>query len=204
MSGPADRIALQRQGAAELVQRARNYDQNAMAILKEMADNAARGDAVAQSALVQVKAYITAHPAEATSEGSPPSEDVAYCLGILKDPRNAPQNVLKALATLPAAGTEEDVSTACAILAVGPPITDELITALLEAAGPWRPTVLYGFQCAGDKARLAEMNREVTPRGGAGHLCAGHCLGMARRIQEAAAGNVAAIGADVAWELGCC
>jgi hypothetical protein len=203
MSGPADRAALQRQGAAELVSRARNYDQNAMAMLKEMADNAARGDSVAKSALVEVQSYIANHPAEGPEEGSPPSSDVAYCLGVLKDPRNAPAAILKALATLPAAGTEEDVSTACAILAVGPPITEELVTAVLEAAGPWRPTVLYGFQCAGDKDRLAGMNREVTPRGGSGHLCAGHCLGMARRIQEAAAGNVSAIGADIAWELGC-
>jgi hypothetical protein len=208
----ADQAALQKQGAAELVLRARNFDQNAMAMLKEVADNAAKGDPVAASALEHVKAYIAAHPAEESGEidaphlgrtESLPGSGSARSLGILKDPRNAPETLVKALAEIPRVGVREDVTTACSILAVGPTLTDEVLSALFEAAGPWKSTVAYGFENAGDEARLAEANRSVTPHGGAGYLCAGHCLGMARRIQEAARGHVAAIGAEVAWEMGC-
>ena len=197
-----DKLALQKQGAAELVERARNYDQNAMAMLKEVADNAARGDATAQSALTQVKAYIAAHPAQEVESTADPSGESARCLGVLKDPRNAPATVLKALANLPAVGVKEDVTTACSILAVGPALTGEYLAALCEAAGPWKSTVKFGIECAGDEDKLGQANREVTPKGGAGYLCAGHCLGMAARIQQAAAGNVGAIGPEVAWEMG--
>jgi hypothetical protein len=199
----ADKTALQRQGAAELVQRARNFDQNSMAMLKEVADNAARGDPTAQSALRHVKEYIATHPAEEAIEAMGITDEAARALGVLKDPRNAPATLVKALATLPTVGVKEDVTTACSILAVGPLLTDEVLSSLCAAAGPWKSTVAFGIECAGDEGKLAAANREVTPHGGAGYLCAGHCLGMARRIQEAASGNVAAIGAEVAWEMGC-
>jgi hypothetical protein len=197
-----DKDALQKQGASELVERARNFDQNSMAILKEVADNAARGDPTAQSALAHVKRYIAEHPVQDSESTADPHGESARCLGVLKDPRNAPATVLKALANLPTVGVREDVTTACSILAVGPALTGEYLAAICEAAGPWKSTVKFGIECAGDEAQLGQANREVTPKGGAGYLCAGHCLGMAARIQQAANGNVGAIGPEVAWEMG--
>lgn len=190
---------LQRKGAAELVIRARHFDQNSMGILKEMAKNAERGDPVAMSGLAQVKAYIARHPAEDATL----TEDAAYSLGVLKDPRNPPEAVLKALCTLPSVGCKEDVKTACAILAIGPAVTDEFVDSLCNAAGPWKSTVMYGYNNAGDDGKLAVANQELSPHGGAPYLCAGHCVGVARRIQETAAGNPGALGGPVAWEVGC-
>ena len=193
------RIDLQRKGAAELVIRARHFDQNSMGILKEMAANAAKGDPVAMSGLAQVKLYIARHPAEDSTLTS----EAAHALGVVKDPRNPPQAVLSALGSLPSVGCKEDVKTACAILAIGPALTDEYVKAFCDAAGPWRDTVLYGYNNAGDDAKLGVANQELSPHGGAPYLCAGHCIGVARRIQETAAGNPGALGGPVAWEVGC-
>jgi hypothetical protein len=194
-----DRIEMQKRGAAELVIRARHFDQNSMAILKEMATNAANGNPTAMSALAQVKEYIRRHPAEDTTL----SEDAERALGIVKDPRNPPQAVLTALGSLPSVGCKEDVTTACAILAIGPAITEEYVSAFCDAAGPWKETLLYGFNNAGDTEKLGVANAELAAHGGSGPLCAGHCLGMAKKIQSIAAGDVAAVGGAVGWEVGC-
>jgi hypothetical protein len=191
-------MVMQKRGAAELVVRARLFDQNAMAILKEMAANAERGDPTARAGLAQVREYIRRHPAE----DSTLTDDAAHALGVVKDPRNPPQAVLTALGSLPSVGCKEDVKTACALLAIGPAVTEEYVSAFCDAAGPWKETVLYGYNNAGDDVKLATAARELG-REGAGPLCAGHCLGMAQRIQQVAAGEPGALGGPVAWEVGC-
>ena len=192
----SDRVTMQRRGAAELVVRARHYDQNAMAMLKEIAANAAKGDPVASSALEQVKLYIARHPTESVV-----TEEASHALGVLKDPRNPPQALLSALGSLPSVGCKEDVQAACAILAIGPEVTEEYVQEFCSAAGVWKDTLLYGIQNAGDDEKLGMALSELGPKGGAPALCAGHCIGMAKRLQAASHGDVAALGNPVGWEL---
>jgi len=186
----------QAQGAAELVRRARFYDQNAMAMIQEVANNARRGDPRAQSGLREITKYIEQHPVEA-----PLSEGAARALGVLKDPRNTPDQVVDALNQLPSQGCKDDVLAACVILGTGPALTDEWVAQACEGAAEWRDVFLFAVDSAGDDEALGTAMREVGPAS-APYLCAGHCVGMARKIQRALSGLPEAISPGVAWEMG--
>lgn len=186
----------QKQGAAELVRRARFFDQNAMGILKEMRENADRGDVRARGGLREVMSYIDNHPVEA-----PLSEGAARALGTIKDPRNVPSTVVDALGSLPGQGCKDDVLAACVIMGLGPPITDEWLAQACEHAGAWKDTFLFAVDNAGDDEALGTAMREVGPAS-APYLCAGHCIGMGRKIRMALEGQPEALSEPIAWELG--
>ena len=186
----------QKQGAAELVRRARFYDQNAMGILKEMKENTDRGDFRSRGGLREVMGYIKAHPIEA-----PLSEGAARALGVVKDPRNTPDRVVDALGMLPGQGCKDDVLAACVLLGAGPPITDEWLTEACTHVAEWKDTFLFAVDNAGDDEALGTAMREVGPAS-APYLCAGHCIGMARKIRFALDGQPEALSDGIAWELG--
>jgi hypothetical protein len=192
MPAPID----QKRGAAELVRRARFYDQNAMAIIDEVRSNAERGDPKARSGFREIMDYIRAHPVEA-----PLSEGAARALGTIKDPRNTPDKVVDALGMLPGQGCKEDVLAACVLLGAGPPITDEWLTEACTHVAEWRDTFLFAVDNAGDDEALGTAMREVGPAS-APYLCAGHCVGMGRKIRAALEGQPEALSEGIAWELG--
>lgn len=189
-------IADQKQGAAELVRRARFFDQNAMAMLKEIRENADRGDPKAKSGLREVMRYIDEHPLEA-----PLSEGAARALGTIKDVRNTPGTVVDALGMLPGQGCKDDVLSACVILGMGPPLTDEWLAQACEHAAEWKDTFLFAVDNAGDDEALGSALRDVGPRS-APYLCAGHCVGMGRKIHAALRGQPEVLSEGIAWELG--
>lgn len=186
----------QKRGAAELVRRARFYDQNAMGIIDEVRVNAERGDPKAQSGLREIMGYIKAHPVEA-----PLSEGAARALGVVKDPRNLPGHVVDALGALPGHGCKDDVLAACVLLGVGPPITDDWLAEACAHVGAWHDTFLFAVQNAGDDEALGSAMRDVGPAS-APYLCAGHCIGMGRKIRAALEGQPEALSEGIAWELG--
>ena len=192
MATPID----QKRGAAELVRRARFYDQNAMGIIDEVRKNAAAGDPKAVSGFREIMAYIRSHPVEA-----PLSEGAARALGTIKDPRNTPDRVVDALGMLPGQGCKEDVLAACVILGAGPPITDEWLTEACAHVAEWKDTFLFAVDNAGDDEALGTAMREVGPAS-APYLCAGHCVGMGRKIRAALEGQPEALSEGIAWELG--
>jgi hypothetical protein len=186
----------QQRGAAELVERARLYDQNAMGILQEMSKNAASGNQTAVTALAQVKGYISEHPAP--SEVSP---EAAQVLGACKHAGNPPGQLLKALSRLPEVGGADDILAACACVALSHDLTDEWVACFCKAGGPESEEVLrWAVGNAGDPRAMSEARKQVGPSG-EGTLCAGHVIGMALRIQRAANGEFA-LGKEVNWELG--
>lgn len=187
----------QRRGAAELVRRARLYDQNAMAMLQVMAENARAGNKKSQAALEEVQGYIRAHPIDV-----PVSEGAARALGYLKDPQNPPSVVLDALASLPEVGCKDDITAACVVLGCGPELTDQYVLEMCQGAGEWRDTFLYGLNQSGNEDALGAA-REGLPVEGQGALCAGHIIGMGRRLQAAMKGYPEALSEGIAWEVGC-
>ena len=190
--------ANQKQGAAELVKRARLYDQNAMGMLATMAENAKSGDPTAISGLSEVKRYIESHPTDA-----PLSDSAKQILGVLREPGNPPGAVTQALTALPRSGCKDDIFAACVILALCQPVSDDSwVAAAAESAGPAKDVMLFAVENAGDEDLMEPAKRKVGTAG-IGPLCAGHCIGMARRIQAAAEGDVSALGSDIGWELGC-
>jgi hypothetical protein len=192
----------QKDGAKELVERARAGDQNAMAMLQMVGDNARKGVPAAKSAALQVKAYISDNPAplEHWEEG-------AHIIGVLKNPDNSDEDVFSTLLLLPQFEDARLVNTACVVLSMGDPWTRERIHALdsvLEAGGDQQHAFRMGVEKSGDANFMRQTFRSM-PAELSGFLCAGHCIGMAHKLQ-AVRQNGASVGLlcrDVEWELGC-
>jgi hypothetical protein len=193
----------QKQGAKELVERSRAGDQNAMAILQLIGENARAGDPKAQAGLSAVQKYIADHP--------PPLvewPEAAQTIGVLKHPDNTDDVLFDALLTLPEFEDPRIVHTACVVLAQGPEWTRRRIHGidqLMEPGCDEQKQYRFGVEHAADpKFIRPQMSR--LPRELAGFLCAGHCIGTARKLQLIQRADISPgiLCKDVEWELGCC
>jgi hypothetical protein len=187
-------VSTLRQDAEELARRAELFDQNAMALIDMASKNAAAGDPTARAFCAEYDRVLAERPKSMTREA-------AEALTILKDSRTEPRDVLAALTSLPSVGCNDDVLAACVLLGVGTELTDAYIATLCDAAGSYRKAFEAGYELAGDSDRMSEI-AQTLPAGAVGFLCAGHCVGMGRRIQAARAGELEPLGADIGWELG--
>jgi hypothetical protein len=192
----------QEQGARELVERARAGDQNAMAILQMVGDNARQGQPKARAALGAVQRYIADNPAPLANwaEG-------AEVIGILKNPENPDDGLFETLLSLPQYEDARLVHTACVVLSFHEPWTKSRIRALdglMEPGCDEQRQFRMGIENAGDAKVIGPAMRSLPPEL-EGFLCAGHCIGTARKIQLARREDVplSAFCRDFEFELGC-
>jgi hypothetical protein len=197
---PIDRAA-QKAGAEDLVKRSRLYDQNAMAMIAVIRENMLRGDPTAKSAFGYIVEYIRTHPVKSSL-----GVEALEMLGRLKEPRNSCVVVLDALMQLPHVGTPDDVGAACAILAQGPTLTDDKLGQLISCiqSTPEKNLFHYGYRNSGDSSAMKTALNSLDATG-VGILCAGHCIGMGRKIQmlRERAAPISILSGNVAWEFGC-
>ena len=189
----------QAKGAEELVRRSRAGDQVAMDTLGLIAQNAQRGNPTAKSALAHVLDYIKAHPAKVAMG----MEDKQY-LGILRAAgHNNPEIVVGALSRIPQSGNPDTISSAVVALSNACPWGKNRIGAYdsVFAGNPyvhqlWR----FGYQFSGSP----ELQNQQFDAKSIGIVCAGHCIGSARKIQMARLKGipVSVLGAQIGWELG--
>lgn len=193
----------QKQGAKELVERSRAGDQNAMAILQIVGENARAGDTKAAAGLSAVQKYIADHP--------PPLvewPEAAQAIGILKHPDNADDVLFDVLLTLPDFEDPRVVHTACVVLSQGQEWTKRRIHAIdqcMEPGSDEQRQFRFGVEHSADAKFIGPQLRRLPPEL-AGFLCAGHCIGTARKLQLVQRENVSPgiLCKDVEWELGCC
>jgi hypothetical protein len=187
----------QSKGAEELVRRARLFDQNAMAMIAAVRANAMKGDKTARSGIDAIMHYIKKNPVK-----SPMGQEAAQVLSTLKHPNNSPEVILTSLENLPYVGTQDDVLAACVILGFGRPLNNALIAQFLGcfADDVTKQVFSFGLQNAG----TAKVSPEAVSDDYLGLLCAGHCIGMGRKIQLAKMPNmpISMVSADIGWELG--
>lgn len=187
----------QAKGAEELVKRSRLFDQNAIAMISVVRQNAMQGDKTAKSAFDAIMHFIKKNPVKL-----PPNPDAAYILGILKHPDNSAEVILSHLEQLPYVGDPDDVLGACVILGRGRPLNNAAIAAFLEcfADDITKQVFCFGLQNAGTE----KVSPSAVPDEYIGLLCAGHCIGMGRKIQLAKMKNVplSTVSALIGWELG--
>jgi hypothetical protein len=189
----------QARGAEELVRRSRAGDQIAMDTLGEIAKNAKAGNPTARSAYGYILEYIKTHPAKIKIG----MEDRQY-LGILRAAgHNHPQIVVGALSRIPQSGNPDVISSAVVALANACPWNKTRISAYDSVfAGEayahqlWR----FGYQFSGSP----ELQKAPNDAKSIGVICAGHCIGSARKIQMARLKGipVSVLGAQIGWELG--
>jgi hypothetical protein len=194
----------QQQAAKDLVLRARHGDQNAMAILDQVGKNARAGSLTAINAYQYILDFIQKNPGN-SGIGS----EAAKPLGIVKAAgSNEPATVLSALCSLPEYGNPEVISTAVIFLANAclwnkqrVSVVDSVFAGDPASHQLWRS----GYLFSGNKPQLDAACRQIGDKKGVGIICAGHCIGSARKLQLARLPNVplSVLGPNVGFELGC-
>lgn len=202
----------QAQGARDLVLRARMGDQNAMGMIQMVGQNARQGDKRAQAAFGLIQEFIRKHPpnggAGGFAGGPRIGAEAQRSLSAIKAASHDLDNkfpvAMDAMYTLPRIGDENAIGIAIIILANGQPITAARLKAMdgLLTEGD-QGLFRYGHDFSRNEPKLAEMGCDL-PASSVGFLCAGHCVGTARRIQLARLPQVpvSILGADIGWELG--
>jgi hypothetical protein len=178
------------------VKRARLGDQNAQGYLQELGDHARKGAPWAQAPQKVVLAYLAQNPVESADIGA----ESGGALSALTVPLD-PDGLLKALCFLPHAGDCGTLEAAIVLLCHGPGVSTGKIGEL-QARVPQQnlPAFRQGLAFAGEDETIDAMAK-IDP-GNLSYLCAGHCLGMARRIQQVRDGApFDTFSADIGWEL---
>jgi hypothetical protein len=190
----------QRQGAQQLVERARAGDQNAVAMIAMVGQNARQGNPRAKSAYALILEFI-----QKNSPKSIMGAETAEALGVLKEPSNPLESVFNVLCNLPILGDPLAIQAACVILGNGPAWSKPKVKSIdASLAGAEQNLFRYGFDNAASQKQLQPIAQQL-PKEAIGFLCAGHCIGSARKIQLARLPQVpvSVLSADVGWELGC-
>jgi hypothetical protein len=189
----------QKDAAESLVRRARVGDQNALAIIVKTGENARAGVAKAKSAYGYILDYIKNHPTP-----SPMGAEDVQNLGILKAAGyNPPGAVVQTLCNLPNSGNSNILTSAIVALANACPwgrerigVYDSIFAGDPQAHKIWR----FGYTFSSSP----ELAKVKIDKSAAGILCAGHCIGTARKIQLARLPNIPmnVLGKQIGWELG--
>jgi hypothetical protein len=174
--------------ACKLVDRARHGDQNAMAMIDQIADNARGGLGLAQESHQVILDYIASkNPKQATM-----SADAVSALQQLKNPNISPDTLLKILCFVPNLGEGLALHAACVILSKGPLWPTNRVGAVQAVTPPPSVPAL--------QAGLASATPQVN---GDPYECAGAIIGSARRIQAVRGGSpVSFLSPHVGWEIG--
>lgn len=186
-----------------LVDRGRCGDQNALATIEEVRKNAHGGMRKAQESLRVILAYMSENPVKPTTLGT----ETSMALGALRDPGLDPQNILRILCFLPHSGDTGALEAACVILAGGPPMSVDRVKALDEQViPPLKPPFHFGLEAAGDDNLFGggDGSHGAPPHDPVqvGYISAGHCIGLARRIQQVRGGApFEMISPELGWEL---
>jgi hypothetical protein len=201
--------------ARDLFDRARAGDQNAMKDLVKVREDAARGDPHWRRVHNYLLRYGKEHPVDAHGEISDGISSVIngeerHALGILRAAdQNDPRAVMWALHRLPAYGHTDTVRAACVALAHQHPWTDSRLGSLegLLPDEPRRTVFRSAVRVSPDRRGIDEIKRHIPSEmhgETVGTLCAGYCLGAARKFQLARLPKspVSIVGADIGWECG--
>jgi hypothetical protein len=200
--------------ARDLFDCARAGDQNAMKQLVKIKDAAVAGDMAMRRAYDRLMAYGRAHPLGAHGDNSGVSSNMGaeerHALGILRAAdQNDPRVVMSALHRLPRYGHPESVRAACVALAHQKAWTDPRLATFegLLPDEPRRVVFRHAIRVAPSRRRIDELRQQIPAQMAGetiGSLCAGYCLGTARKFQVARMPQspVSVMGADIGWECG--
>jgi len=197
--------------AQELVNRAREGDQNAMALIRRTSDSAGRGSRKAKNAYTMIMSYIREHPIVSIPEHALPKHDkvsgeVADAIGCLCDHMSAdwidnPQNLGYVFA-LPSGGNA-GLMAGAVILADGPDLTDERIYNLgAHILNDNERNTFYEGVSVGSKENGSQRGFTLSPEDKR-VFNVGRAVGTARSIQIVRkGGDLAHHNECMAWELG--
>ena len=181
------------QGGIELVQRARLGDQNAVAMLVEVRKNAEKGVERAKRAYDAAMAFAKGErPPEAPTVAGDP-------LQAMKRAAMKSTNVPTYLATVRIAPFAPS-RPAAEMLSRGPKIGKDVLTLIGSTFGSDSEKTAYQYGVLGPDKGVQTALMKGRPQFRRA-LMTGHIVGLARRLQAARAGDIAAISPKAYWEL---
>jgi hypothetical protein len=200
---------------SELVNRARNGDQNAMALIRRTADSAKQGSKKAENALGMIMSYLREHPivshtlpandAHVSGETSKAVSHLCSCVGMDGPEKRTwylnPENITL-IFSLPSGGSA-GLMAGAVILADGPDLTNARIDDLcsLIAGDRERVTFLHGVN-VGSKESGSHFGATL-PQAGRNVFNVGRAVGTARSIQMVRKGaDLHHHNETMAWEMG--
>jgi len=203
-----------KQGAKELVERARQRDQNAMAMIVMVRESAHAGSQRAKQAFRALMQYIKTNPIGKSSFGfdaatEHSAERVADALEAAIDESDPLHYSTALVALVPSIGMES-AERAAVILSNGPALfgaddSNPRITAVKGAFCSPREqqAFVYGFRNSNSVAQIMAAGSGMSPAEGRA-LQVGYTLGYARAIQAVRQPNIpiAVLCSNTAWELG--
>jgi ElaB/YqjD/DUF883 family membrane-anchored ribosome-binding protein len=187
-------------GAESLVLRARARDQNAMAILALIGEQAREGNERARVAAKLVEDYCRAHPDTVVTIGEDGDDASHPVLARIATNRTPLYAYPLALATYLSHAPPDMRTVVC--LANGPSLTKDRILEIASrlASDEESHTFLSGIENAHDTEKSFKIRDEV---GDPNLFRAGRMLGQARAIQKYRInGKIVGFCADSAWEMG--
>lgn len=190
----------QRLGAEELVERARAGDQNAMAMIEAVRENAEEhGDLKAQNALLAIKTYIDKNPPELEEERYQPRKRSPIIRSLRELPAHEETNY--ALAVTSWAPAADDPYVAAVALSMGPTIARARVDEI--AAGFEANAFRFGYSHFGADRKLDRACDGVDEER-ARAIRAGQIVGIARTLQGVQSGKlpISKLDPGSAWELG--
>lgn len=186
----------------ELVNRARQGDQNAMAMIAQVREASLKGSPRAKIAFEGLTEYIKMNPAQPKAVMAGFGAEVVEALQIV-DPKNPtpPEAVPTALAVLPNGG-KKAVDAGSILLASGPPISSQMISAMGQGIHPAARRIFY-FCIAKCGSGANKMVAEA-PAGLKTLAMAGRCVGYALKIQMVRLPEsiISQFSKMAGWELG--
>ena len=183
------------QGGIELVERARLGDQNATAMLVQIRKNAEKG-------VERAKRAFEAALAHARGKAPPakrPAQVGADPLRSMKRAAPRVKNAQQYLAVVSAAPLAPSLPAA-ELLSRGPAIGADVLSLIGSTFGSEPEKKAYEYGVIGPRQGVQQaLVKSAPPYRRA--LMTGHIVGLARRMQAARTGNIAAISRKAAWEL---
>jgi hypothetical protein len=193
----------QKEGAKELVERARAGDQVARAIIGMTGENARSGHPVAKKGYTYILDYIKKNPIK--------SIKTRYGIGVegmkaLSEIEAQPsdERLLDVLCSLPVIGDHIVIQGACTLLGNGPAWTKERVIEIKKPLGDKEANLFqYGYAFGSEARKIRPVAKQL-PKEAIGYLCAGHCIGSARKMQLAKNPQVpiGILSKEIGWELG--
>ena len=201
----------QRLAAESLVERARNGDQNATAMIVMVRRSAEKGAELAKRSLEAIKAYALGHPVTALDaavgvNGERDEREKNDALSLLRRAgrEKGAAYSAKLAAYIPAVEQNaHDSSLAAVLIASGPEVTPQVYSHIEKSfAKASHQAFLFGYKNALHTSKVfAKLS--ASPSDVAKALQVGYVLSLARRLQTARTpqGRIAVYSPEAAWEL---
>ncbi len=188
------------QASKELVERARLGDQVAIGILTKTRENAAKGNPRAQVALGFMMSAVKSTPPKSRVGGF-----FSSALGTLRDKirrvGNPKEYAAHVVAHVPEVGSSvRDATNAAQAISRGPAIGKDIIGEIHAAFGAENEKKAFWFGARAPASKLVQVCKNCSDKERRA-IQVGYSVGLARRLQAARGGNIAALSPRAAWEL---